>query len=107
MKRKKKTLIEIIIGVLVVTLLVSLLLTFQPVADIVAKPFNAAGVIVKNVANTVFFSALGLLLILLGIKALAAPVVGVILIIVGLFMIWQAIKNSYPFAKRLDNIKPE
>jgi hypothetical protein len=107
MKRKKKTLIEILIGVLVVTLLISLLLTFQPVADVVAKPFNAAGIVVKNVANTVFFSALGLLLILLGIKALAAPIVGVILIIVGLFMIWQSIRNSYPVAKKLDNVKPE
>jgi CBS-domain-containing membrane protein len=107
MKRKKRSIVEVIIGVLVVTLLVSLLLTFQPVADIIAKPFNAAGVIVKNAANTVFFSALGLLLVLLGIKALASPIVGVALIIIGLFMIWQAIRNSYPVGKKLDNIKPE
>jgi CBS-domain-containing membrane protein len=106
MKRKKKSIIEIIIGVLVVTLIISLLMTFQPVADIVAKPFNTAGVIVKNVANTVFFSALGLLLVLLGIKALASPIVGVALIIIGLYMIWQAIRNSYP-GKKLESINTE
>jgi hypothetical protein len=107
MKRKKKSIIEIIIGVLVVTLIISLLLTFQPVADLVAKPFNTAGVIVKNVANTVFFSALGLLLVLLGIKALASPIVGVALIIIGLYMIWQAVRNMYPVGKKLESINPE
>jgi CBS-domain-containing membrane protein len=107
MKKRKKSIIEIIIGVLVVTLIISLLMTFQPVADLVAKPFNTAGILVKNVANTVFFTALGLLLVLLGIKALASPIVGVALIIIGLYMIYQAIRNSYPVGKKLENINPE
>jgi hypothetical protein len=78
---------------LLVALLIAIALTFQPVADVVAKPFNTAGILVKSTAETVFLTLLGLLIILLGVKALAVVWVGVILIIIGLFIVWRAFQN--------------
>jgi len=90
--------IKILLRVVALVLVTTMLLRFDGVAKPVADMFNTTIEKVKNVAATVFWSAVGVLLIVIGIAAISAlPIVGVTLALVGIgtlaFAFWPYINK--------------
>lgn len=87
---------------LAIIMLLSLLMSFKPVADVVSKATGVATDTIMNWARIILGTSIGLYLISAGVAALAVPVVGVILIVVGLALLawsWWPIFSS----KKPDN----
>lgn len=81
---------KIVIG-LVVIMVLAMILSFEKVGNTVGDWFKVSAGRVSNVAKTVFITALGLFLISSGAAAMAVPVVGVALIVIGLVLVGFAL----------------
>lgn len=79
---------------LAIIMLLALCLSFEPVAEQVAKWTSWPVDKIKSIAKTVLFVGIGAYLIYTGVAALAVPVVGVALIVVGLALVALAV---WPF----------
>ncbi len=102
-KGKKRKTLEWIILVTLIIAAIAALLTVEPVANAVGGVFKVAGVAVQNVAKTVFFSAIGLLLIYFGVLATGSPLFAALLIAIGLFLLVKSIwPVLFPNPKRIE-----
>jgi len=105
MKTKSKW-FNILMVIIVVIMLLSFLLSFEPVAKVVAdtvgKPIQA----VKDFAKTVLLVAIGAFLITSGVAAMAVPVLGAALIIVGLGLMWWGLAPIFQSGKTYPTIPP-
>jgi len=72
---------------LVILMALALLLSFTQIAEWFGGVTNQDGGMIENIARTVLGATIGIFLITSGVAALAVPVVGVILIAVGLALI--------------------
>ena len=63
----------------------------QPVSSAIGQPIES----LKNTANIVFFVALGAFLIWSGVAMMAVPVVGVILVVIGLALLGTALYSHF------------
>jgi hypothetical protein len=84
---------KITVGLAIIMAL-ALLMSFEFVAAPVGKMIGVASNRVANISKTVFIGALGLFLISSGVAALAVPVVGIILIAIGVVLVGYAV---WPF----------
>ena len=84
---------KILLWVIVIILLISFLMKFDFIAKPIADTFGVAVDAVKEIGNTVFYGALGLFLIWAGIGA-AVPIVGIVLVGIGLVMLGISIYNK-------------
>lgn len=100
-KGKKRKTLEWIILVTLIIAAIAALLTIEPVSNAVGGVFKVAGAAVQNVAKTVFFSAIGLLLIYFGVLAIGSPIFAALLIGIGVFLL---IRSIWPvlFPKRIE-----
>lgn len=100
-KGKKRKAIEWLILITLIIAAVAALLTIEPVANTVGGVFKVAGEAVQNVAKTVFFSAIGLLLIYFGVLAISSPLFAALLIAIGVFLL---VRSIWPvlFPKRIE-----
>lgn len=70
-----------------------MILTIPAVAEKVSNVTGIAADKLKRVGQVIMGSALGLMLVSFGVTALAAvPIVGVLLIVIGLTIAWWAVK---------------
>jgi len=103
---KRKSLFKkLAIFFLIVLLVSSVMVYFQPVADFIGQKFNTTGQRVKNVALSIAKISLGLFLISVGAGTALVPIVGVALVVIGLaLVVWGA----WPlFKKDESQVEPE
>ena len=103
---KKSKWFNIMVVVLACIMLLSFLLSFEPVAKVVADTIGKPVESVKNFAKTVLLVALGAFLITTGVAALTVPVVGAALIIVGLGLMWWGLAPLFQANKTYPTIPP-
>lgn len=91
---KNKTL-RVIMYIVIFLMLITALLQFdwiaKPIAGLIGQPIQQ----VKDIAQTVFLTALAVFLISSGVAAIAVPVIGFSLIIVGLVMLYWGLKPLF------------
>lgn len=95
MKRKKQTVmnkaLNLVIWLAAIVALLAILLQFdfvaEPVSGAISKPVS----VVQNFAKTALWLAVGALLLIAGVKSLAVPLLGIILIVVGFLLILMAV----------------
>lgn len=82
---------NLLIGLAIIILL-SLLLTFQPIGDAVSKATGVASDKIRGVAQTIAAIGIGVLLILVGVTALASSVLlGGVLLVIGIILLASAV----------------
>ena len=82
---------NILIG-LAVIILISLLLTIEPINKAVSGVTNIAQDKLRNVAKIVASIGIGVLLVVVGVSALASSVVlGAVLLVIGVFLLASAV----------------
>ena len=94
--------VKIFLYVLALLMVISFAMKFDaiatPLANAVGQPLQT----VKDVANVVFFVALGAFLIWSGVMSMAVPVVGVALIVIGVALLGTALWSHFS-TKTLSN----
>ncbi len=84
--------IKIFLAVIAFIVIIALICLITPVSDAVGKMVGWTGDKIKSVAATVASLGVGILLVTVGVTALAAaPIVGVALIVIGLVSIGYAL----------------
>jgi len=95
--------------VLAVIMLLALLLQFKPVAEGVSKLTGWAVEPIQTWARIILGTAIGLYLISAGVAAMVVPVVGIILIVVGLALLawswWPLFTRTKPDNTNLGGVK--
>lgn len=76
---------------LAIVIIVALILQITPVADWVGKMTGVTGDKIKSAARTVITIALAAVIVSWGIAALAVPVLGVSMVLIGLVMLAWAV----------------
>jgi hypothetical protein len=100
MKKKLKW-VYWLIAILAFIILLCFALLIPPISNKVGEMVGVAGSKIRSVVSTIASAAIGLLLCSFGVTALAAvPVVGVILLVVGLALlawsVWPLFSDSAP-----------
>jgi len=90
MKSKTKTLYKIIAFVAIIVL-IAMIILIPPVGTWVAKTTGIDGSKLRGIAQTVVAAGIGLILVMAGIAAMAVPIVGVTLILIGVGAIAWAV----------------
>jgi hypothetical protein len=94
---------------LAIIMFLALLLSFKPVADVLSNVTGWASNTIQTVARIVLGTAIGLYLISAGVAALAVPVVGIILIVVGVALVawslWPVFSKKKPDNTNLGGAK--
>jgi len=99
LKMKKSKFLYKVIAVLAFIILLAILLMFPPVYNTVSKATGIAATKIRNVATTVASVGIGLMLVAIGaVSFAAAPVVGLVLIGIGLavtgYFLWRFLPMS-------------
>jgi hypothetical protein len=96
MKKKKGFITWLVLLSIVIVL--AMLCLFDPVAETVGKWTGVAADKIKTTAKTVVGAAIGLLLISYGVAALAVPILGGALIVIGVallaYSLWPLFTSS-------------
>lgn len=90
-----KKLLKIFLYLLALLMVLSFAMKFDVIAQAVSSTVGQPIETVKNVANVVFFVALGAFLIWSGVATMAVPVVGIALIVVGLALLGTALWSHF------------
>jgi hypothetical protein len=91
MKRALKLFLYLLALLMVISFAMKFDVVAQGVSNTIGQPIET----VKNIANVVFFVALGAFLIWAGVATMAIPVVGVILILIGLALLGTALYSHF------------
>lgn len=105
---KKRSIGFKLIALMAFVVVVCIILLIPPVTAKVATMTGITSAKIKYVAQTIIGAGVGLMLISFGVAALTAPIVGIILIGIGItllaYSLWPLFKGSSPMTVSTNNL---